>query len=298
MRRSPVLRGMAVLAGLILVGACSSSSKSSVSTGGTGSGGSTTTAASAGPITVQLTHMPKGTVTLTWDSSSKIITAAVDMTGFTPGMAHAMHIHTGSCLNQHNPPVIPFPDIQADATGAIKASVMSNPVAAGIPNSAYLNIHLAPGAQLGSPGDVNFTPIACADIPTGTAAAGPVALSMKSLPQAGQSPQGMATLTYDATAQSLKVEIKITGLVPNSTHAAHIHTGTCEDQGAVIHGLNDLTADASGSVDDTTTVNAVTSPPPGSGWYVNVHFTGSSGILSGGKPTIQFQPILCGNVGM
>lgn len=251
--------------------------------------------AAAGAINLTLDHMPKGTAMLSWNASTKVITATLNMTGFTPGSSHAMHIHTGSCQNQQNPPVIPFPDITADASGAVKASVTSNAVAGGIPSNAYLNIHLAPGAQLGSPGSATFTPIACADIPAG-AATGPVTLTMGALPQTGQHPTATASLTYNSGAHTLTVDVKASGLVPGSAHAEHIHAGSCAAQGAVVHALTDLTADSSGNAHVVTVLQNIDTAPPASGWYLNLHMGSMNTILSGGQPTLLFQPILCADV--
>src|ERR1700751_318689 len=51
-------------------------------------------------------------------------------------------------------------------------------------------------------------------------------------------PTGDATLAYDTAAKTLTVEIRLTGLAPSSSHPAHIHSGLCEKQGAVLYPLN------------------------------------------------------------
>lgn len=325
MRRHQLV--LLVVVGLVLA-ACSTSTKPSAhpsSTGAASPGASMGATTTATALTLQ--QMPTGTATLTWDPTTKVITASVNMIGFTPGSAHAMHIHTGSCLNQVNPPVIPFPDITASSTGAVSETVKSNAVAGGIPASGYLNIHLAPGATLGNPGSTSFTPIACADLPTGTATpgapmgtatpmgtaspyatatamgatstagvaskTGPVTLTMHALPQPGQHPSATATDSYDATAHTLTVDLNATGLPANTGHAVHIHSGSCTAQGPVVYPLNDLMADASGNASGTSTVTAVMTAPPASGWYLNIHMGSSATILSNGNPTLVFQPILC-----
>lgn len=297
MRRFAILCLLA--AGVLVATACSKAASTTVAPSATSAPTvpltSPSTTAAAG-LSITLAHMPTGTAQLSWDATTKVITATLNMYGFTPGSSHAMHIHTGSCLNQQNPPVIPFPDAVADGTGVVKASVKSNPVSGGIPTGAYLNIHLAPGDQLGAPGTVGFTPIACADIPAGTPAAGPVSLTMQALPQTGQHPTATAALHYDSSAQTLTVEVKATGLPPGSAHAEHIHVGSCLDQSRVLYPLTDLTADGSGAADQTTIVHNVANPPPPAGWYVNIHMGPSSVILSGGQPTMLFAPILCADV--
>lgn len=252
--------------------------------------------AAPGALDVPLATMPAGTAKLSWDPTTKQITAAVDMYGFTPSSAHAMHIHPGTCADQTEPPSVPFPDLTADAHGVVKQSVTSGPVPAGLPTTSYLNIHLAPMAQLGTPKDVSFTPIACGDIPAGTPSAGPVTLSMHLPAKDGRTPAGSSTLSYDAAAHTLRVELKVTGLAPNTAHAVHVHSGSCRAQGDVLYPLPDLRANAEGDATASTIVPNVTSAPPATGWYVNVHLGPMSQILSGNNPTLLFAPILCGDV--
>jgi Cu/Zn superoxide dismutase len=109
-------------------------------------------------------------------------------------------------------------------------------------------------------------------------------------------PQGTATVTYDPSAQTISVTMNASGLTPGA-HAAHIHVGSCASQGAVQYMLMDFTANAGGQiVDQTRTVMNVTAPLPASGWYLNLHQGDSNNILSNGNPTINFRPLLCGNI--
>ncbi|MGH3856647.1 MAG: CHRD domain-containing protein [Pseudonocardiaceae bacterium] len=244
---------------------------------------------------IQLADMPTGAATVSWNPTTKLITVAVHMYGFTPSSSHAMDLHPGTCGAQPQPRSVPFPDISADAGGAVNQSVVSDPVPDGIPTASSVNIHLAPSAQLGTPTEVSFTPIACADIPAATPPTGPVTLQLHPPPQQGQTPTGTATLTYTSTTHTVHVEIKARGLPPKSAHAAHIHAGSCRTQGAVLYPLPDLQANASGEASMTTTVTNVTAPPP-TGWYVNVHMGPMNQILNGNSPTLLFAPILCGDV--
>jgi hypothetical protein len=292
---------IACAAGVVaLTTACSSSTSSSGSSS-SGSPSSAPGSASAagtmnGAHVVALAPMPTGTATLTWDAANELVTAAVTMTGFTPGGAHAMHIHPGTCASQTEPPSVPFPDLTADSSGAVHQSVVSKSKAPnGIPQASYLNIHLAPSSGLGSPGSLGFTPIACADIPAGSAAHGPVTLKITAPPEHGRVPSGTATWSYAAATHKLTVEVKATGLPANSSHAVHVHDGSCATQGAVAYGLPDLRTDASGAGTETQTVT-VSGPPPAHGWYVNLHFGPMSQILANGNPTMQFSPVLCGDI--
>jgi hypothetical protein len=92
------------------------------------------------------------------------------------------------------------------------------------------------------------------------------------------------------------VDLKAAGLAPNSTHAVHIHSGTCRAQGDVAYPLPDLTTDAAGNATLSATVDNVNSPPPAHGWYLNVHLGPMKQILNAGTPTLLFAPILCGDI--
>ena len=253
----------------------------------------TASRAAAAPVNVPLGDQPSGTVTLSWDPQTKNVTAKLQMVGFTPGSSHAMHVHQGSCVAQGDV-LVPFPDVTANDGGAIDTTVTSSqPSAAGLAAGTFLNIHLAPAAQLGGPGSLGYTPISCADI---TPAAS-TAVTMAPPPQPGQHPQGSAKLTYDPAKKTLSVDATASGLVAGSAHAVHIHLGSCASQGAVKYPLNDLVASPTGTAETTTVIQNVDQAPPASGWYVNVHLGSSSQIQQNGQPTLYFQPIICGNIG-
>jgi hypothetical protein len=271
----------------VCVAACGSSSTPSTSTQATASG------VAGPPVVVPLGDQPSGTVMLSWDPQTKNVTAKLQMVGFTPGSSHAMHIHQGSCAAQGDV-LVPFPDVTANNVGAIDTTVTSSqPSAAGLAAGTFLNIHLAPAAQMGGPGSLGYTPISCADI---TPAAS-TTLTMAPPPQPGQHPQGSAKLTYDPAKKTLSVDATASGLVAGSAHAEHIHLGSCDSQGAVKYPLNDLVASPTGSAETTTVIQNVDQAPPASGWYLNVHLGSSSQIQQNGQPTLYFQPIICGNIG-
>lgn len=275
----------------------STSPRVSSTTASSGRGATTTTTghASGAPVTVKLTKVPAGTVKLSWDSTTKHLVAAFNMYGFTPSSSHAVHLHSGSCLQQGSV-LIPFPNLTANAGGAFNGTLVSDTTTPlDIPAGTYLNVHLAPSSQLGRPGSLGFTPISCADVPSGATTS--ATLTMAALPQVGQQPTGTATLTYDAGAKKLTVAVSVTGLTPRSAHAAHIHTGSCQSQGSVKYPLSTLSADSKGAAQATTVIPGVTGPPPSSGWYVNVHLGAPSQLFNANKtPSLYFEPLVCGNV--
>lgn len=69
---------------------------------------------------------------------------------------------------------------------------------------------------------------------------------------------------------AFKVTVMLTGLVPNSSHASHVHVGSCEAQGAVAYALLVVVADSAGRATATSTVSEDYTLAR-AGWYVNVH---------------------------
>ncbi len=251
---------------------------------------SSTAPGAAALIKVALSYRPSGTAALSWDPKSRNITAELRMAGFTPGGTHAIHIHEGGCatMGEVN---IPFPDVTADGAGAINTSVTSEqPAPGGLLPGTALDIHLAAGAELGGPGQLGYTPIACGDI---TAAVATTSLAMAPV---GQRPQGSANLTYDPGNKTLTIATSATALAPGSAHAQYIGLGTCEAQGAAKYPLNDLVVLASGAAYQTTVIQDVDQAPPPSGWYLNVQLGSSAQVLQDGQPTLYAQPIICGNI--
>jgi hypothetical protein len=109
-------------------------------------------------------------------------------------------------------------------------------------------------------------------------------------------PAGSATVAYSPSAKTLTVTVNASGVDPGM-HAAHIHLGSCQNQGGVLYMLMDFTADSNGQIaNETRTVSGVTSGIPATGWYLNLHEGNSNNILKNGQPSIFFRPLLCQNL--
>jgi hypothetical protein len=108
---------------------------------------------------------------------------------------------------------------------------------------------------------------------------------------------GSATLVYNPATRSLSVTVNAAGLTPGA-HAAHIHVGSCQQQGGVAYMLMDFTANSQGVIsNETRVVTGVTAVELSGGWYLNLHQGNSTNILnSGGQPTINFRPLECANI--
>jgi Cu/Zn superoxide dismutase len=84
-------------------------------------------------------------------------------------------------------------------------------------------------------------------------------------------PAGSATLSWTPQDQALTVKISLQGLVPQTSHPAHIHKGSCQHAGAALYTLPTLKADAHGNASTTVVIKGVAQGIPASGWYINVH---------------------------
>lgn len=283
-RRISLFAVLAVVVAL-LVTACGSSTSTPSSTPTTKP--ATTPTSSTTTATATLKHVPNGTADLSWNPTSHMLTVKIALVGLAPSSIHPSHIHTGSCSKQGGV-IYPLQNIVADAHGVGMATTMVS-VPKGIPASGwYVNVHNGPGL---SPSD-QFLPIVCSDVSnssTSTTAAQSVHITLTAAPgaSAGEAASGMAQLSLSGS--TLTVKLTLSGLEPNSAHAAHIHSGSCESQGAVVYPLTSVMADASGNATVTTTINNVSSIPA-SGWYVNVHHSTALSTQTG------FDPIACGNV--
>jgi hypothetical protein len=261
-------------------------------TAGGGGGSSTPSATASASVgttanaVAPLKHHPTGGADISWDPSSKDLTARVNLTGLAPSSEHAAHIYAGACA-AGGAAVYTFTPLTADAKGAVSTTQTFHSVATGIPATGwFINVHN------GTTGDTYATmDIACADITNhnpNTTQAQMVHVDFKQGYGPSQNASGQTTLAIK-NGNQLVVTITLHGLEPTSVHKAHIHTGSCQSQGDVVHPLNDATADSAGNATSVTTIANVTAIPTG-GWYVNVH----RGVNM--TSPIDFDPIACGDV--
>lgn len=234
-------------------------------------------------ISVPLTRMPQGTVTLVVNPQDHHVQAQLNMYGLAPGTQHRLALYANGNPAQ---PAFTFPDLTVDGSGRVTQTVTSNEQAAhGLPQIIAVRVDLLPGASGPS------QQIAAAERVAVSGGQTNATLTFQST--IGQ--PGHAQLSYDPATHKLTVSLSMSGLTPGSRHAAHIHTGSCQIQGPVAYMLPDLVADPAGVAFERTTFS-VNSPPPASGWYLNVHDGNMNDILQNGQPGPLFQPLACGNV--
>lgn len=238
--------------------------------------------------TATLSHEPTGTATLTWTPGNKTLVVKMSLTGLAPNSKHPAHIHSGSCTQQGKA-LYSLNDVVADAHGNATTTTTIKNVSGGIPASSwFINVHNGPGT---SPADQDLS-IACTDIANtniSTASTQTVDAKFRSAPSssAGQNVSGTATLSLAGT--TLTVTTNLSGFVPNSSHAEHIHSGSCTSQGDVVYQLNPIKADGKGDATTTTGIKNVASIPS-SGWYINIH----NGTDMNNQTS--FDPVACGDV--
>jgi hypothetical protein len=210
--------------------------------------------------------MPEGTVTTGGGA------VQVSAFGFTPGSSHAVVLKTPSGT------ATTIGTLTASGTGQVSATFMAMV-------SAGARLEILDGAAGTAP------------IATTRLGADSFRLLQAVEPGTPGFLSGFATLVYDPSAHTLRITLSASGLSPGA-HAAHIHVGSCVNQGPVQYMLMDFTADRSGLINhEARVVTGVMSAPPASGWYLNVHQGTSANILDAkGNPTIFFRPLLCADI--
>jgi Cu/Zn superoxide dismutase len=231
-----------------------------------------------------LEPMPYGTVTFSRGRGGDL-TVTTDVAGLTPGSAHSVQlVRPGSAAP------VSFSTLTANPVGQAHATLRSA-YTGGVPSGSILVIRNGT-TRGGVPGE----PIAETAARSGTPSSAGKLTAVEVSPTGVSygTPQGTATITYNPDSRTLTVVVNASGLTPGA-HAAHIHTGSCQNQGPVKFMLMDFLANAHGKiVNEKRTVPGVKTSIPRSGWYFNLHEGTHSNILSSnGMPTIFFRPLLC-----
>jgi hypothetical protein len=273
----------------VLMAACSTSQQTA--TIGNTSNGSSTGYTAPVQFSTQLTHSPTGSAKLSWDSEDHKLTVSVSLTGLAPSSTHPEHIHAGTCTSMPMGPIVyTLNPVVANAQGVGSATTVIEDVEHGIPaNGWYVNVHNGP--QLTT--DLQSRAIACGNVyntHTSKDHEQSVSLQLVKTTAPDEAVYGNAQISIENS--KLIVKLTLYGLVPQSTHMAHIHAGSCQAQGAVVYPLKPVVADANGNAISTTVIDNVQTISA-SPLYVNVH---EAGTMSGMSTQSGFNPIACGNI--
>jgi hypothetical protein len=248
------------------------------------------------PGVLHLGGMPAGAVRV-WRNPRGRLEAQLAVYGLTPGSSH-----NASIDGPESTPLTPevaFPAFTADSMGranvTLTATSSTGPLVSGSRFSIRLGSYASnaarnlPAEELIAGSDV------LPDSPQGVLSG----LHPRSFGATGSYQgrlHGWAKIAYSPSTQTLSVTVTAYGLAPGA-HAAHIHRGSCQQQGAVKYMLMDFQADSGGSIiNQTRTVKPVAAAPPRTGWYLNLHLGNSGDILAKGMPTLNVRPELCGDV--
>jgi hypothetical protein len=107
-------------------------------------------------------------------------------------------------------------------------------------------------------------------------------------------PTGTATLTWDSNTSRITAQIQATGFTPRSSHALHLHPGSCADQDpAPTIPFPDLVADTGGTALQT----AVSGKEPAGippGFHLSIHLAPDRQL--GGSTDVGSTRIACGDI--
>jgi hypothetical protein len=262
-------------------GATSASASGAGSAMGSASGAGFST----GPGSYILQAMPTGMVWIERGTHGHL-QARVQVFGLTPGSSHQVSID-----GPLGRPVL-FPVLTADAAGQANTTLTSIDGAGWLRPLSRFVIRL--GNASGDP--LAAEPIAESTVLPPRPGAGSTLQAVTAEGARLARPAGQATITYNAAAQTLTVTLTASSLNPGP-HAAHIHLGSCQNQGGVKYMMADFTADADGTIaHQTRVITGVTSVPGPGNWYLNLHQGGMNQILAHGVPTLSFRPMLCADL--
>jgi len=141
-----------------------------------------------------------------------------------------------------------------------------------------------PGTPTVAPTTGPGTPSPTPSGPTPTPVTGP-----KGTATLAKAPTGQAHLTYDPNTDNLSIQTTLTGLAPSSPHAMNIRGGNCVSTGPVLVALPNVTADAAGNVNTSSSQMVQPGTQPSSGWYIEV----TNGLGSSSFDTLN---LVCANI--
>jgi Cu/Zn superoxide dismutase len=234
---------------------------------------------------VQLAPMPQGTVTFGRNGHGEV-DVTVNASGLTPGSSHKVEL-----VDEHGRVITTFRPLTANSVGRARDETL---------DSGYLGLLGAWRVVIRN--GTTDNPVSDERIARTSNYMGGLRTYQLIPVEAGPdgksygTPRGSAVIAFNPDAQTISVTVNASGFTPGA-HAAHIHVGSCAAQGPVLYMVRDFTANADGRiVDQTRVIRHVTTSLPGGGWYFNLHQGNMHDILANGRPTLNFRPLLCGDI--
>jgi hypothetical protein len=102
------------------------------------------------------------------------------------------------------------------------------------------------------------------------------------------------TLSWDPQTKNVSAKLQMVGFTPGSTHAMHIHQGSCAAQGDVLVPFPDVTANDRGAVDTTVTGSQPSAAGLAAGTFLNIHLPPAAQL--GGPGSLGYTPISCADI--
>jgi hypothetical protein len=233
-----------------------------------------------GPLDVRFHRFPAGLAVIGLNSAAQQLSIEIKVGGLTPGSTHAARLLSGSCAHP-GPQLHPLqPLLMGGDSIADVHSIVSDVSDRAIPDSGW---HLAVYADASA--SEGATPLMCGDLTNEAEQTVVTAGIGVFVPPGGPDPGAAGTATLRVVGGRLQVVLDVGGLTPGSTHAAQLRRGNCEGEGAVLHPLDRLVADARGHAVSTTLISGI-SRFPLDRWFVAV------------SPLATLDPVVCGNVGI
>jgi hypothetical protein len=226
-----------------------------------------------------LVHLPKGTATLSWNPTSHALTVSISMTGLSPNSSSPAQIQQGACDNG-GPVVDPLNPVAADAggKGTSQTTLSDANVAQGMRHDWSIGVHSPTSNALMACGQVHGAHHLRKHESHAQTMPQTETITLHGTNRPNQNVGGDAHLQLDNG--TLIAKLNVEGLSPNSTHDAGIYQGTCASQGALVHALDPLHANAGGHATSTTSISGVTTIP--GDWYVAVWADNGTDLLACG----------------
>lgn len=248
--------------------------------------------------------MPQGSVLL-GRAADGTLDVHVMISGLTPGSMHSVRLAKAN----GSPAITYFDNLTANGGGSADVILHSIDANVSLPANARLEILAGRSGQFGNNQGTPLARLVIAHsatlprysaVPRGGIRSRLIANDLTADGVSEGTLTGSAHIAYDPNSNggTVTVTVRATGLTPGQ-HAAHIHSGSCAQQGGVVTMLPDLTADDQGMIDQTVTVTNVRlalKSFPATGMYLNIHQGAMDQILANNAPTLSFRPLLCGNI--